>query len=195
MTAVVVGVALVVQAVLVMLEGQATMPARMLRLASYFTIETNLLVFSCSLLLALRPVRDGTVLRVVRLGGLVGITVTFLVYLVLLRPTMHLRGWDAVADAGLHYVSPVLMVAGWLLFGPRRRIDVRTALLAVAWPVGWFGWTLLHGAITDFYPYPFVDVRIHGYDGVLLRAVVVVLLLTAVGTAAWTFDRKLGTRT
>ena len=190
-TAVLVGAALLLQISLVAANGQVSMPERLLRLVSYFTVEANLLVLVSCAQLALRPDRDGLGWRVARLGGLVGISVTFLMYLLVLRPAMHLTGWDAVADVGLHYVSPVLMVGGWVLFGPRRRVGPTTALVTLAWPVGWFVWILLFGAVGDFYPYPFVDVRNHGYGGVLLRALLATTLLGAVVAGAWTLDRRL----
>src|SRR5690606_32244206 len=73
--------------------------------------------------------RDGPVWRVVRADALLGIVLTGLVHVVLLRPLLHLDGLSRVADSGLHLVVPALTVLGWLLFGPRPRLDART--------VGW----------------------------------------------------------
>jgi hypothetical protein len=189
-TAVVVGVTLLVQTVLVVGMGQAAMLDRLVRLAGYFTIQASLLALVSSALLAIRPTRDGPALRALRLDALIAASTTFLVYLVVLRPVTHLRGWGAVADIGLHYVSPLLVVGGWALFGPRRRIDLRVGLLAVIWPAVWYAWTLCYGAVSGFYPYPFVDVRIHGYGGVLLRAAMVTGLLIGGGLVAWILDRR-----
>ena len=172
-------------------NGQVAMPDRMLRLAGYFALQADMLVLVSSGLLALRPTSDGAVLRVIQLDALVAVTVTFLVHLIVLRPVMHLSGWDAVADVALHYVVPALMVGGWLLFGPRRRIELRVGLLALIWPAAWYVWTLLYGTANDFYPYPFVDVRIHGYEGVLVRAVAVTGVLLGAGIGAWILDRRL----
>jgi hypothetical protein len=192
-TALVIGAALLVQVVLLVAGGQATIPERLLRAISYFTIQANLLALVGAVAILLRPERDSTGWRVVRLDALVSALVTFVVYLVLLRPTLHLSGWQEAAHVGLHYLGPLLVVGGWLLFGPRLRIDLRVALLGLAWPVGWFAWTLVHGAVASFYPYPFVDVRSLGYSGVLLRAGVVLALLLGLAVAAWTVDRRLNT--
>lgn len=186
-----VGAALVLQLVLVVGGGQTELPERLLRPLSYFALQANLLVFAGALMQAVRPERDSTGWRVIRLDALISSAVTFAVYLFLLRPTLHLSGWEDVAHVGLHYVGPVLVVGGWLLFGPRRRIDLRVVLLGLIWPVCWFVWTLLHGAVTSFYPYPFVDVRSMGYSGVLLRAGVVLTVLFGLALTAWTADRRL----
>jgi hypothetical protein len=192
-TAVVIGAALLLQIVLALVNGQVAMPERLLRLLGHYTFQANVLAFASCALLALRPERDTTTWRVIRVDALVAMALTFWVYLVLLRPTLHLSGWDVVADVGLHYLSPGLVVGGWALFGPRRRIDAGVVLLALVWPVGWFAWTLLHGALSGFYPYPFVDVRSLGHDGVLLRAGMATGLLLGFTVAAWILDRRLTT--
>jgi len=58
-------------------------------------------------------------------------------------------------------------------------------------PLLWFGYTLVRGAITPWYPYPFVDGHIHGYPRVLLNALLVTLVLGAVSGLFWWGDRTL----
>lgn len=91
----------------------------------------------------------------------------------------------AVADTLLHVVVPLLVLVGWLLFGPRPRITARTIGLALIWPVLWLGYTLVMGAIHCWYPYPFIDVNELGYSRTLLNAAgVTVLFLVLFGLAA-----------
>lgn len=84
--------------------------------------------------LARDPARDGRRWRVLRLAGLVGITITAVVHFFLLRPLLDLDGLDYLADKLLHMVVPMLAVAGWALFGPRPRITRREVGLAIVWP-------------------------------------------------------------
>lgn len=79
-----------------------------------------------------------------------------------LRPLLELSGWSYATDKLLHVVVPIMAVLGWLAFGPRPRISLRVVLLAVIWPVAWLAYTLLLGAATGWYPYPFVDVDARG---------------------------------
>lgn len=190
-TAATVGAALLLQLVLVIIEGQPGPPAGLVRLASYFAVQANLFVLVTSVALASGRHRDTLARRVVRLDALIGISVTGAVYLVVLGPIAHLSGWAAVADAGLHYLSPLLMVGGWLMFGPRRQFDLRVVLIAAAWPLAWVAWTLGHGAVAGFYPYPFIDVRAVGYAKAVLNAGFVVVVLFGLGLAAWQLDRRL----
>lgn len=155
------------------------LPTRLIRLFSYFTIQSNILVLAASLTLARNPARDGRLWRVLRLDALLGIVITGIVFATVLAPLVHLQGLGAVANALLHYVSPWACLLGWLLFGPRPRIDWVTVGWAFVWPLLWIGYTAAHGAVTGWYPYPFLDA---GELGVLaaLRNTLFILIFAIV---------------
>ena len=182
--------ALTVQLALVLRAGSGVPHGtRVIRFFSYFTVESNILVAAGASLVAVDPARDSLWWRVLRLDGLVGIAVTGVIYSSVLAGLHSLTGWDKATDVALHYISPVAAVAGWLAFGPRPRINVRTIGLALIWPVAWLGYTLAHGAATSWYPYPFVNVGEHGYSRVLANCLVVTIVLGVVAGAAWLVDR------
>jgi hypothetical protein len=102
------------------------------RVFSFFTIESNSLSAAASAILTRDPARDGAGWRVVRLDALFGITVTGLVYGTVLSRIHEPNGWqETVTNAGFHYVVPIMMVLGWLLFGPRPRISAAVVLNAL----------------------------------------------------------------
>ncbi|MCU1659233.1 MAG: hypothetical protein JWO57_3889 [Pseudonocardiales bacterium] len=170
----------------------ATLAGRLLRLVSFFTIQSNILAGITSAQLARDPDRDGPVWRVLRLDALVGITVTGIVYSTVLARIHEPKGWQETStNTVVHYIVPIMMVVGWLLFGPRPRIDARVVSWSLVFPVLWLGYTLVRGAITPWYPYPFVDVPSHGYGPVLLNALLVTLVLGAVSALYWWGDRIL----
>jgi hypothetical protein len=138
------------------------------RFFSYFTIQSNLFVLAMAVTLMRAPNRDGRIWRVARLDSLIGIVITGVVYAVVLAPQQHLTGWSRVATTGLHYISPIATVLLWLVFGPRPRIDWRSAGWAFAWPIAWIVYTFVHGAITGWYPYSFLNVVVKGYAGSLV---------------------------
>ncbi|WP_154402199.1 Pr6Pr family membrane protein [Ornithinimicrobium cavernae] len=175
--------ALVVSGASVLDETAApALGTRLFQMVCYFTIQSNLLVVVAAVGLVADARRDGPVWRVLRADAVLGITLTGLVHFVLLRPLLDLTGWSAVADTGLHLVSPALVVIGWLLFGPRPRLDVHTVWWSLAWPVAWLVVTLGLGEVRGWYPYPFLDVGLHGYPQVLLTcAGVTALFLALVG--------------
>jgi len=170
----------------------ATLTGRLLRMASFFTIQSNVLSAITAAQLARDPDRDGPIWRVVRLDALLGITVTGVVYSTVLARIHEPKGWQQLSsNAAVHYVVPIMMVLGWLLFGPRPRITARVVCWSLLFPLLWFGYTLVRGAITPWYPYPFVDVQTHGYPRVLLNALLVTLVLGAVSGLSWWGDRTL----
>ncbi|MGN6300815.1 MAG: Pr6Pr family membrane protein [Angustibacter sp.] len=185
---------LLLQLVLTATATDDTLGVRLVRLLSFFTVQSNVLVIVVAATLALDPVRDGRWWRVLRLDALVCIVVTGAVYLVVLRPIVHNEGWAVVTDSVFHYVVPAATLVGWLLFGPRPRVDGRTVLASLGFPLLWLAYTLVRGAIVHEYPYPFVDVDALGYGQVLLNCLGVAVLFTALAAGAWALERGLARR-
>ena len=146
----------------------------LLRLFSYFTVESNILVLATTVPLVRNPHHDGGAWRVLRVMALLGITITALVYWVVLAPTSHPQ--SMLSNICLHYLSPIGTVGGWLLFGPWPRMSLRVLRLALVWPVLWVAYTLLHGAASGWYPYDFIDVTVHGYRSVAVTIVAIFVL-------------------
>ena len=149
---------------------------RMVQTFSFFTIQSNLLVLIVAIMLIADPLRDGRFWRVLRLDALIGITITGLVFDLILIHYVHPSGWQLVATIGFHYIAPWASVLGWLLFGPRPRIDRTAAAWMFVWPIAWIVYTFVHGAIAHWYPYPFLNVDKIGFWPSLLSTVVVLLV-------------------
>lgn len=195
MVGVVIELAVVITGVSTVLsETTESLGVRLWHFVSYFTIQTNLLVIVTVLPLIRNGGHDGRTWRVFRLAALVMIAVTGLVHWFLLRPLSTLTGVEAVGDVLVHVAVPVLTVIGWLLFGPRPRIGARTVAWSLAWPVGWLVYTLIVGALTGWYPYPFLDVAARGVGPVALTCGAITLLLTGLAWACWRLDRVLAPR-
>ena len=188
---VIVVAALIVQSVLNVRTGTVPVTTRFVRMFSSFTVQSNVLVAVAAFGLALAPARDSRPWRVLRLDALVGISVTGVVYTTVLQTQQQLHGWAVVTDAVFHYVVPLAAVAGWLAFGPRPRFDARTVGWSLAWPVAWLGYTLLHGYVTGWYPYPFIDVARHGYGIVALNALAVTAVFAVMAAVFWLGDAYL----
>jgi hypothetical protein len=197
-TALVAAFALVAQLVLVVdgasvlvAEERPNLPVRLLHFVSYFTVLSNVLVLATTLTLARRPDRDGPVWRVLRLSAVTGIVVTGLVHWFLLRPLLNLTGWSAATDRLLHLVVPALALVGWLVFGPRPRVRLRVVVASLIYPVAWLAYTLLEGAVTGWYPYPFLDVGQRGGAEVAVACLAVTALVLVVSLLLWWGDRAL----
>ena len=156
-------IALVGQAIITIDRGDS-----FVNFVSYFTIESNLLVLVTCVLLVLDPGRGGTAFDVLRLGSLVAITVTGVVYATILAGNGDFEGAEWWYDKIFHYVVPVMTVVGFVVLRPRTRFGW-TAMWSLAFPVAWLGCTLARAEIaepvfrltptdTAHVPYGFLDV-------------------------------------
>jgi hypothetical protein len=164
---------------------------RFVQLFSFFTIQSNLLVLAAAVSLLRHPGREGGWWRVLRLDALLGIIITGLVYATVLAGTAHPTGAGWWSNLGFHYIAPWWALLGWLLFGPRPRIDRRTLWRALAWPAAWIAWTLAHGAATGWYPYPFTDVTKIGYPAALRNLFLVVVIAVVFAALLRLLDTRL----
>jgi hypothetical protein len=167
--------------------------ARLFLMFSYFTIQSNILVAATSLALVLHPDRDGRLWRVLRLDAVLGIAITGVVFAIVLAPLVHLTGIAHVITVGLHYIAPPATVIGWVLFGPRGWTDPATLLRAFAWPVLWIAYTYVHGALSGWYPYPFLNAATLGYAVALRNTAFVLIGAVAVALLLATVDRVMRT--
>jgi len=58
-------------------------------------------------------------------------------------------------------------------------------------PLVWLAYTLIRGAVVGWYPYPFVDVSVHGYLYVAGACVAVAALLFGLAVLAKLLDPRL----
>lgn len=172
-------------------EGQPSTRITLVRFFSYFTILSNLLVAVTTTSLALGKDRDSRLWRVLHVDAIVGIALTGIVHWFFLRPLLDLHGNDYLADKLLHVVVPVLAVIGWVVFGPRGRVGRSDLLPSAIYPALYMAWTLVHGAASHWYPYPFTDVGQHGYPIVLVNACAVIALIAALGAVMLALDPRL----
>ena len=150
----------------------------------YFTILTNTLV---ALVLTAPTLPLSSTARFatpnMRTAAAVYIAIVGIVYLVVLQDLWNPQGAQALADLILHKVVPVLYVAYWLLFEPHGRVRWRAALSWLIYPAVYLAYSLARGAMTGWYPYPFLDVgtigytRVVGQSGVLLAVFLVMSAL------------------
>lgn len=133
---------------------------------SYFTTLSNVfagLVTAWALI--------GRASGVLRGAALTSLALTGLVVIALLGGTEI--GQDPYGAIVMHTVTPLLALADWFLDPPKPRL----ASSAVWWwtlvPLVYLLYTLTRGAILDWYPYPFLDVAVHGYPRVLITCLII----------------------
>lgn len=183
--ALIAAVALVTQLVLVIDKD-----ASVSNFFSYFTVQSNILVMIAAALIALKPDRGGTAFGVLRMAGLVGITITGIIFSTVLAGKVEFEGIAWWTDKAFHYVVPAMAVIGFLAMKPRTRLDKRS-LWFLAWALGWLAYTLIRAemsnpvfAVADNkfanVPYDFLDADQHGTGAVAVACAGVMVLALAI---------------
>jgi hypothetical protein len=157
---------------------------------SYFTIQSNLIGIAALGILAIRPPGPRPVwLEWLRGAATVFLTVTFVVVILLLQ-NVDVGLQLAWVDFVLHKLTPVVIVADWLLDPPSVRITPRLALSWLVYPLLWLAYTMVRGPMAAWYPYPFLDPANGGYGSVALTVVVILIASAVVCLAfAWVANR------
>ena len=176
----------------------------------YYTVLSNLLCLLWLVVLIARTIHElrtlgprGTSAPSARASGAVmmAITVTMLVYLVVLVPTAFQQEGDYVpfslTDNLIHIITPALLILDWLLFVPKGRLRWIDPVLWALIPYAYLAYALVYGglggefAAGQSYPYPFLDVARLGWGGVALWIAALSVALIGVGYVYVALDRLL----
>jgi hypothetical protein len=177
-------------------ESGAEVVATSIKFFSFFTILANLLAAAALLWPIIAPRTAAAMffarptVRTAIAGYMIMVGV---VYYLLLVGVSGRTGWSLVFEHLLHAVTPPLFVADWLLFVDKRALDWRGGIRALAFPLAYAGFTLVRGAATGWYPYPFVDVNDLGYASVLANIVGLIIMFFIVEAALALVGRRIGT--
>lgn len=167
-------------AAVIALVVPAVRESRMSNLLSYFTIESNILAAVVLTVASIAVLRGGATtgrtLTLWRGLSTLAMVVTGIIYTALLR-NVDVQTDSAWTNTVLHYVMPIVLLADWLIT-PRARLAVLSAAWWLIFPALYLAYSLIRGPIVDWYPYPFIDLRIHSGG-----AVAVTSLVLAVGMA------------
>ena len=172
--------AVITQFVLMMNNREVSISETICRFFAYFTIDTNILVALCFTFIFLqtnsrlgRFFRKASTITAITIY----ITIVGIVYNVVLRSTWDPQGMQKVVDELLHSVIPALFIIFWLIFVPIEQLKWKNAFPWLIYPIIYMSYAIIFGAVTEFYPYPFVDVNKLGYNKALINAGAVLLVI------------------
>jgi len=184
----------ILQFYLILRNRTESVEETVVRFFSFFTILTNMLVALCSTVLWLRPGAGGGswlyfLSKPATLTAVaVYITVVGLVYNILLRLLWDPQGLEQLVDESLHTVIPSLFILFWLIFVPKGGLQWRDVPAWLIYPFVYTCWIMIRGAVSGWYPYPFIDLTKISTQEVLVNAGAVLvsfllfsLLLVGVG--------------
>ena len=116
-------------------SGLAGAPERLLDLFSYFTIWSQIVVGIVMTLLYLNPGRDGKIFRVIRIDSILMITVTGVVYNLLLGPNYPPQGLNQITSPIQHTITPLITVLVFVIAGPRGWFTLKNIAAALVLPI------------------------------------------------------------
>ena len=157
-------------------DGLAGSIPRVIDNLSYFTIWSNILVAITTTMIYRNMNRTSIRLKVLRLSSLMMITVTMLVYILILAPDANPQSWNVYTNLLLHYITPPVTILVWLFFGPRKWISWKIIFSALLIPITYILYTFARGAVIGKYPYGFINVVELGYVGAIIGTGVVLVL-------------------
>jgi hypothetical protein len=150
---------------------------------SYFTIESNLIAIFALLVAATHGADKPARADMIRGGAVVYMTVTCIVFTLLLSNTDVDTAIPWV-NTVVHQLIPLVVVVDWLLDPPPFRLTIRQGLLWLSYPAAWIVYILIRGSIVNLYPYPFLNPANGGYGTVAAYCVAILVLMTLVCVAA-----------
>jgi len=83
----------------------------------------------------------------------------------------------------LHYVVPTGMAAYWLLYGQKTGLNRRHPFAWFLYPLTYFIYALMRGALDGRYPYPFMDLNKITLIMALLNGVAIAVVFLLGGLA------------
>ena len=161
----------------------------------FFSFWSHILMAVVGLWLAGRLDKGWSAAKV-SLAGAVCYYLVFigLAYEVLLSADHNPRGIFSLTNLMFHYIVPAGALLVWLNFVPKGRLRLRSVLPWLAFPLIYFVYVLVRGAVFDRYPYFFLNVDRYGYEKVLMNAAAFTLAFLALGLGFIALDRLLGRR-
>jgi len=136
---------------------------------------------------------------------MMAITVTLLVYLVVLVPASFTQDSNYVpfslTDNLIHIITPALVIIDWLFFAPKGWLRWREPIHWCSLPYLYLAFAFIYGALGgEFYPgvhhpYPFMDLQEFGIGGVAVRILMLTVALVGFGYIYVVLDRLIARHT
>lgn len=163
---------------LILVNRTESIPETIIRFFSYFTILSNSLVAISFTSLAFFPgsglkrffSKSTTATAVTAYILLVGLGYQFL-----LRHIWDPTGLQWITDELLHSVIPLFVFVHWLIKVPKDKFPWMTVVTWTIYPIVYFGFVLLRGAASGFYPYYFIDVSKIGYGAAIRQSLIMLM--------------------
>ena len=160
---------------------------------SYFTVLCNsLIAISLTFSTFFRKTKFGFFFSNTSVQTAVAlyIFIVFLVYNIVLRGIWNPTGWQLFLDNMLHVIIPISFILYWVLF-IKGRLEWKNGLYWILFPTVYLIYSLIRGAIVNWYPYPFLNATVLGYEKVIINIIIMVFVFFLAGSSLIFINNKI----
>lgn len=127
-----------------------------------FTMQTNLIVtiwLTLAIIWHNKPESLDKIMGPLKGAFTMYITITFVVFAILLSPFYQPTGFAAFSNFILHYVTPIAFIVDWVLTENKVRYKWNYLPYWIIYPLGYIIFAVIHGTLTGNYIYYFLDIN------------------------------------
>ncbi len=135
---------------------------------SMFTYDSNLIVALVLILVSVNKLNSKYMLY-----ATIYITITMIIYHLLLGDGLASEAWTSIV---LHYLIPLYMIFDLLVLTGIEKVKYTEAFKVIVFPLIYFAYAMIFGALTSNYPYFFLDINEVGILG-LFKWIVILLIV------------------
>lgn len=168
----------------------------------YYTVQSNILVwgFLYATLWTWNQKRTQNFYRL-KAGVTMAILITFVVYHILLSPSVSAEDFYTLKNLLVHYVVPLAFVADTLIWDQAGQYRLVDPWLWTLFPIYYLAFALVNGLVLKWpipgakhspFAYFFLDVTEYGWTYVFQYAVFIFLAYLLVGYLLFVFKNKMG---
>ena len=160
---------------------------------SFFTILSNsLIAVSLTFNLILSKTKMGLFFSGISVQTAIAlyIIVVGLVYNLVLRSIVVQTGWHLIVNNILHVLNPILYILYWTFFSPKDKLNWKNGIYWTIFPVIYLVYSLIRGAILNWYPYPFLNAGNIGYEKVFINITAMIVLFFIAGLLLIVINNK-----
>lgn len=158
---------------------------------SYFTNLSNIIGGAVFVYSGLRKT-ESVFVDLVRGAATVYLATTGVVYNLLLTEADALGVVLPWVNFVIHLLMPIAAVVDWLARPPNHQLWMRQTWVWTVFPIAYLIYSLIRGAVTGWYPYPFLNpATVNGYGGVAAYSVAIAVGIVAlVYGVTWIGNRQ-----
>lgn len=165
---------------------------------SHYTIQTNILaLLILSVLMVKEIILSEKKLMNSKFKSAVTlyITFTFVIYAVVLAKLWAPTGQDAILANITHYLTPIAFILDWfiveLISNKSERLVFKDSVIWLVYPITYVSYIMIYGLLTGRYLYPFLNVPVINYSGVMLCVGLLSIVYLITGNVYVGMNRRL----